>query len=275
MWGGRYNPILPVDDPHLANALVKLFRVDALVPLSKGAAVDAFLSAHKHLPWPMTGDGLLVKTMRGNNALTIVDISHPTIRLYEDYFKNIPDPQPGLDLFEWEADDPLADVFLCSYGAFPSPDEAGVDYAALAQNSLLGVRNIIQKGAEMPVPHVGRETIATLNRAYMDRHYLIQNERDWPGFYVGDANNFGDLVNFWNLRAAEIPLVFFDPRYIDRLRGNATDWAATIRQAPSRPHGPQGLIPTLVDQNPCTQSRNPMDMILQGWSASLFHASQQ
>jgi hypothetical protein len=42
MWGGRYNPILPVDDLDLARALVKLFCVDALVPLSEGAAADAF-----------------------------------------------------------------------------------------------------------------------------------------------------------------------------------------------------------------------------------------
>ena len=35
------------------------------------------------------------------------------------------------------------------------------------------------------------------------------------------------------------------------------------------------LISTLIDQNPSTQSRMPRDMMRQGWSASLFHASQQ
>ena len=29
------------------------------------------------------------------------------------------------------------------------------------------------------------------------------------------------------------------------------------------------VIPTGTDQNPCVQSRIPMDMILHGWSASL------
>ncbi len=37
----------------------------------------------------------------------------------------------------------------------------------------------------------------------------------------------------------------------------------------------RGLIPILSDQNPCAHWRNPMDMIRQGWSMSLFHASQQ
>ena len=35
------------------------------------------------------------------------------------------------------------------------------------------------------------------------------------------------------------------------------------------------LIPMLTDQNPCAQSRNPMDMMRQGWASSLFQASQQ
>jgi glycerol uptake facilitator-like aquaporin len=35
------------------------------------------------------------------------------------------------------------------------------------------------------------------------------------------------------------------------------------------------LIPAPFDQNPCAHWRRPMDMILQGWSTSLFHASQQ
>ena len=35
------------------------------------------------------------------------------------------------------------------------------------------------------------------------------------------------------------------------------------------------LIPTLIDQHLCAQSRMPIDMIRPGWSVSLFQASQQ
>ena len=35
------------------------------------------------------------------------------------------------------------------------------------------------------------------------------------------------------------------------------------------------LIPRLSDQNPCAQSRSPMDMTSQGCAASLFQAWQQ
>ncbi len=35
------------------------------------------------------------------------------------------------------------------------------------------------------------------------------------------------------------------------------------------------LIPDLADQNPCAQSRSPMDMMRHGWSTSLLQAWQQ
>jgi hypothetical protein len=74
----------------------------------------------------------------------------------------------------------------------------------------------------------------------MYRHYSVQNHWDFPGFYVGEDNNFDDLVDFWNLRAADISLEF-DIRRVDRLGAKAAHWAATIRQAPPRPFGPRGL----------------------------------
>jgi hypothetical protein len=34
----------------------------------------------------------------------------------------------------------------------------------------------------------------------------------------------------------------------------------------------RGIIPTPIDQYPCTQFRSPMDMMRHGWLISLFHA---
>jgi hypothetical protein len=243
MWGGRYNPIIPVDDREIAEALVKLFRVDALVRMSNSSAVVDFIDAHVHLPFPIMGGlgWVFLQTMSSGRANAIVDLSHPTVLVYEQVLKNNPNPESVLDLYEWEIEDPLADVFLCTYGAFPSALGTGVDYRALVQTSLFGVRSIIQNGAEIQIPHPGRYTIASLNCAYMQRHYAVRNDRDMPGFYVGESDNFTDLVNFWNLRAADIGLEFFDPRYASRLKEKSAHWATTVRQAPPPPHGPQSL----------------------------------
>jgi hypothetical protein len=34
MWGGRFNPLVPIDDPELARLLIKAYRVDCLYFLS-------------------------------------------------------------------------------------------------------------------------------------------------------------------------------------------------------------------------------------------------
>jgi hypothetical protein len=50
MWGGQYNPIIPVDDSEIAEALVKLFRVDDFVRMSQSSDVGNFIQAHSNLP---------------------------------------------------------------------------------------------------------------------------------------------------------------------------------------------------------------------------------
>lgn len=240
MWGGRYNPLIPVDTPELAGALVKLFRVDALVPMSQGAEVAAFVKSHNHLPWPMLSREFFVATMDGGKSAAIVDIRHPAIRTYEEFYKNNPDPQPGLDIYQWSDADPLADVFLCSYGAFPEPAETGLDYAGMLRTSILAAPLIVPDAGEIDAPHPGRDTVASFNRQRIERHYAVHNYWDHPGFYVGQADDFDDLVNFWNLRAADVPLQFFDQRYAARLRPKVDQWAATVRQSP-RPTRSQRL----------------------------------
>ena len=61
-----------------------------------------------------------------------------------------------------------------------------------------------------------------------------------PGVYVGSADDFTDLLNFWNLRACGIELVFFDPQHGGRL-GQMLDehkrWLATLPPRPWREGG--------------------------------------
>ena len=71
MWGGRYNPIIPLADPKFADALIRLFRVDALVPVSEGTEVKKFVDQYKHLPWPLFQESLFVDSISGNKQAVI------------------------------------------------------------------------------------------------------------------------------------------------------------------------------------------------------------
>lgn len=218
MWGGCFNPIIPIDDPSMGDALIRLFRVDALAPTSDHEDVRTFIKKYKHLPWPFMGDELFVEDMRGEKRPRVVDISHPIEKLHEEHYRNNPNPQPGIDLVRWDVEDPLADMLLLSFGGVPDASEAGVDYLSLAGHRLLGIPAIILNGAELPPLDVERMTLVSLNKAFLRRYYVIRNHWDFPGFYIGQADDFDDLVTFWNLKAADIELKFHDVRYPERFR---------------------------------------------------------
>ena len=43
LWGGRFNPIIPLGDPELARMLVRTFRVDCLYCMGQSPAGKALL----------------------------------------------------------------------------------------------------------------------------------------------------------------------------------------------------------------------------------------
>src|SRR6266436_4779378 len=43
LWGGRFNPIIPMDDAELANNLIATFGVDVLIPVVASDSTSAFI----------------------------------------------------------------------------------------------------------------------------------------------------------------------------------------------------------------------------------------
>ena len=60
------------------------------------------------------------------------------------------------------------------------------------------------------------------------------SSREKPGFYYGTSQDFVDLTNFWNLRACDIDLYFYDPAFDQRLRPLLDAYAAALRSRPKR-----------------------------------------
>ncbi|GAA0623939.1 hypothetical protein GCM10009422_20250 [Brevundimonas kwangchunensis] len=230
-WGGRYNPIIPIGNEAHANALVRLYRVDALHALSDTAAVRDFVARQTHLPWPLFHDGLFVPHGKETRC-QVVDLHHPIAKLYDETVHRNPDLATPLHLHEWDPADPLADVFLATYGGVPSPEVAGTDYVGLARTHLLGQRNIIALGGELPLFDRAAMTFASLNRVYVEQHYVVQNHWASPSFYVGHADSFDDVLNFWNLRACDIPMFFYDERHAARSEALRQFWDGECRRMP-------------------------------------------
>ena len=234
MWGGRYNPVIPVDDFEAASLLIRLFRVDVLWPVSDDAVVKEFIKRFPHLPNPFFQEELFVPHGNGTRSPQLLDIYHPILRLYEEHFKNNPSPDTTVTIFEWHAEDNLADVLLATLGAVPPVEVTGTDYLGLLKQQLSA--KTVALTPKEPLPQLAGNdwSVSAFCRAFMQQHYSVQNHWGHPGIYVGNASDFDDLVTFWNLRATATSLMFYDPNQATRFEPNLTNWLDILR---SRPEG--------------------------------------
>jgi len=232
MWGGRYNPVIPIDDFATANTLIRLFRVDVLWPVTDGGELKEFIKQFPHLPNPFFQDELFVPHGNGGRSPQLLDIYHPVRRLHEEQFKNNPSPTATVTIFEWQPDDPLADVLLASLGAVPPVAITGTDYLALLKQHLSA--NTVTLAPLDPFPQfTGIDwTVSTFCCAFLQQHYSVKNSQGHPGIYIGNSSDFNDLINFWNLRATNTSLLFYDPNQAARLGPALTNWLQALRTRP-------------------------------------------
>lgn len=229
LWGGRYNPIIPIGDRDFARQLVEVFRVDALYPVVDVPELQGFASSFPYLPWPGFHKDIFIRD-EDTFQPAFLDIYHAVQHLYEEHIKGETDPSVSALLFEWSADDPLADVFLASFGGYLPAAEIHIDYASFVKRHLRWLIKRITPDGCVPADAYEKLTANALCG------YNLQGDRwtgrDSPGFYVGKAQDFSDLVYFWNLRAAGIRLVFYDPAHDSRIGDLKNAWARRLLQQP-------------------------------------------
>jgi hypothetical protein len=239
-WGGRFNPLLPIgsndDENKLAKVLTNVFQVDVLYPVSAGPAVDSFIADFPHLPWPKYERELYVDSYEGKVA-SFIDVYHPLRNIFEAHIKDKPEPRVSSTLYEWEQADPLRHVLLATFGAYPSREEIGKDYADFFVTNLKGKRIAISGLDALPADSYKILTPSALSVSDLD--WIGFSACGNPGFYVGDAGSFEDLANFWNLRAANIEVLFYDPANGSRFTAQKDAYLAELR---SRPAGPAGWL---------------------------------
>src|SRR5437667_7328076 len=238
-WGGRFNPVIPVgtseEDGRLARSLVDVFHVDALYPLSTAASLQSFVKEFPYLIWPGFGhDDLFMDGMKGRTA-GFLDIYHPVRKIFEEHLKDKVEPRIKSTLYEWDANDPLSYVFLAQFGNYPAREEIGKDYADFVTVNLRGER--VRLNAAEPLPGDAFRKLTPSALCSWELDWERRSFWGHPGFYVGNANDFDDLVNFWNLRAADIELIFHDHSQAARLDALKT---AHLEVLAKRPAGPAG-----------------------------------
>lgn len=211
-WGGRFNPVIPVGSS-AADELVRRFRVDVLFGLDDGPGIKEFIERFDELPWPFFDAGLFTS----DHVPRFLDVSHPlqsiVIEPEETAIHAL--PSSGLTLVQWREDDPLADVLLATFGAYPKSDHVGTDYADFVRRHTGTVDELISAEQRIPSHLLDRITPSELSR--LDLNWDRIPHETTIGFYVGGANSFADVVNYWNLRASDLDVLFLDPAHLDRM----------------------------------------------------------
>jgi len=237
LWGGRFNPIIPVDDEAEALQLVEVFRVDALYPIQNDPAIIAFIDKLKHIQWPILHKTIVVADTRYPQYppfATVLDIYHALVRLHEEYVKDLPQPKLSACLYSWEETDPLNNILLATLGKYPSTADIKIDYAEMMKKALLAQEVSIPLDGEVPLEILQKVYPSKITKYFLERS--VHSGRGWsnPGLYVGDSQNFDDLVNYWNLRASDIELLFYDPAHKARLDPLKDAWFKRLNDGISK-----------------------------------------
>ena len=233
LWGGRFNPIVPVDDEAMALQLVETFRVDALYPIRDDPVIDAFVGKINYLQWPIVHKAIVVEDERYPQYrpfATVLDIYHALVRLHEEYVKDLPQPKLSACLCFWEEKDPLNSVFLATLGAYPPITDIPIDYCGMMKKALVAQEFIIRANFAVPPEVLQKMYPSKITEYLLERS--VHSGRGWnnPGLYVGDSQNYDDLVNYWNLRAADIDLLFYDPAHKVRLDPLKDAWLGRLKE---------------------------------------------
>lgn len=227
LWGGRFNPILVADQEQHAESLVEAFRVDVILPVGASEIVQSFVKRFPHLIRPFFHEELFVNDGEGSAKSQVLDIQNALAHSYEQPgWKQV--KERGVRLYTWADDDPLADVFLTQFGAYPSSEQIHIDYRAALRNAAEASEVKIDLSTPLPTDVFDHPSISFVSRYGMEPHYSIPAGRNSPGFYSGSATNLDDLVCFWNLRAADIPILFVDPSHLERYGESLTSWEKAI-----------------------------------------------
>lgn len=219
LWGGQFNPILFVDQEEHSDDLVDLFKIDMIVPICDEKTGKKFKERYSYLEQPFFNDSIFIKADEHSRSHSnVLDLQNILSYLRDtNDLSKIKDI--GLKCYEWDEDDPLADIFLPLFGGYPNKDEVGLDYLELLKKIVKPDEVFISSTNSIPNVVIDSPGISTLSIYGLKRYYGDVLGWNKQGFFVGNVSNLEDLVCYWNLRACTIPLWFIDPDYLDRYKG--------------------------------------------------------
>lgn len=256
LWGGLYNPIIPVsldNNIDTVNQLINIFSVDILVPLSNTKEIEDIIERYPFLSSPNHySKNIYYEDWHSKqNVIAFLDSINIIDRLWEKNFKFRDELyKSNYILVDWDNDDSCNNLFSILFGKIPNSLNLKYDY-----------RNTFKKGLKSKEFHVKNNflldsiLINNISPIELTTTLLSQynNSSGKSGIYIGLSNDFYDLLNYWNLRASGVEILYLPIDFIDRFKEITNKYIENQKNIPNR--NPN------FDNDFCIYSRNNIETI--------------
>ncbi len=238
LWGGIYNPILPIvsGDNAFAEQLMNLFSVDLLYAVAQTPEVEAFKAKYPFLRDPRHyAENIFYEDWNTKKqVLGLLDSKNIVDLFWNKEYKNKPSGYKSNFLFlKWEEADPLANVFSLQFGFFPTEPDLKWNYKQIFLKGLHAQEQNISPGDKLTMNP--RKSFGPIDLTSVElRGYGTGVRFNGNGIYVGDSNNFEDLLSFWNIRAADISVVYLAKDHMERHLSFAQSFLDFLNKLPNR-----------------------------------------
>jgi hypothetical protein len=234
LWGGIYNPIIPVSaDKEFAEQLMDLFSVDVLFPVSQTKEIDNLIKEYPFLKAPMHyNQNIFYEDYRSKkNNIGYLDSLNIVNYYWDKELKYKPKAyQSKCISIIWEENEELKHFFSILFGYFPT------DY-----NLRDNFENAFLKGMRSKVVYISinspinKELVSDISPIRLTASELIGYGGTWRGngVFVGDENDFNDLLYFWNLRASGLLVEFLPKNKIERFREFTREFIKKLDSIPT------------------------------------------
>lgn len=219
LWGGIFNPIIPVGAPdELDHHLVKLFQVDVLLPIVETQEIKDFIEKYKWARFPISHYSNTIFSedayKRDKKVVNVLDVSQILRKLWDKDFKFLKDNNSNCALPKWKQKDIDKNVFTLIFGQYPNKKDNLIFQYEDKYKKVLRAQEIkIEERKTIP-SGLASKISPLIVTEYETKPY--GGRRIEAGIYVGDKNDFIDLVNFWNIRASGSYITFLPKTNVKR-----------------------------------------------------------
>ena len=229
LWGGKYNPILLWDNRAEAKQIADLYGIDGIAVIGDNISKDDISLSFPHLGQNIAHNKPFLSDEGKGNRSQLLDVHNLIIHLARiEKLGKIKEKK--FITYKWTSADSLSDIFLLQFGCYPTPDEVNTDYREIISKAVEAEEYEIPLGGKFPSEMLQHLSIASFS-GYGLLHQYPPMRWSNPGYFIGKANNIEDLICFWNIRAAKIPILFIDLDYLSRYDAILPIWHDKLTKA--------------------------------------------